>query len=40
MMSFLIWAGGVIVKGLAIGLMVSGCVAIYMVESREIGKEA
>lgn len=40
MMDFLIFVGGVLVKGLAVGVMLMSCVAIYMVESRRVGEEA
>ena len=40
MMDFLILAGGVLVKGLAVGVMLMSCIAIYMVESQRVGEEA
>ena len=39
MMDFLILAGGVLAKALAIGVIVSSCVAIYLLESRSIVEE-
>ena len=40
MMDFIISAGGVLVKGLAVGVMLRSCVALYMVESQRVGEEA
>ena len=40
MMDVLIFVGGVLAKGLAVGVMLMSCVAIYMVESRRVGEEA
>jgi hypothetical protein len=40
MMDFLILAGGVLAKSLAIGVIVASCVAIYLLESRSVAEEA
>ena len=40
MMDFLILAGGVLAKGLAIGAIVASCAAIYLLESRSVVEEA
>ena len=39
MMDFLIWAGEILAKGLAIGVIVASCAAIYLLESRSVAKE-
>ena len=40
MMDFLILAGGILAKCLAMGVMIGGCVAIYLVEVRKVVEEA
>ena len=39
-MDILILAGGILAKGLAIGVIVASCAAIYLLESRTIAEEA
>jgi hypothetical protein len=40
MMDFLILAGTILAKGLAVAIMIASCVAIYLLESRSVAKEA
>lgn len=40
MAEVIISVGAVLVKGLAIGVIVASCVAIYLVESRGVAKGA
>ncbi len=40
MAEMIISIGAVLAKGLAVCVMLAGCVAIYLVESRELKEEA
>lgn len=40
MMDILILAGGVLVKGLAVGVIAASGIAIYLIESRSVVEEA
>ena len=39
-MDILIFVGGILAKGLAVGVIVASCVAIYLLESCTMAEEA